>query len=560
MSDLAPIIVDVLVIGSGAGGLSAAVTAAHAGLNVMVAERGDVLGGSSAWSGGWMWIPGNLLAKAAGIDEPITAPRAYLQAVLGSHFDADRVDAFLQAGPEMMSFFHNQTALQFVGSNTICDIYGDLQGAGTGGRSVIAAPYDARKLGKSLPLLRKPMSETAFLGMPIMAGPDLAAFMSVTRTWRSFWHVTNRLTRHIWDLVFHGRAMQLVNGNALIGRLLRSGDDLNIKWRTNSPATALSVKEGRITGAVLATFQGNQPIEARYGVVLATGGFPHQLTTDPHFSVAVNEADGAGLRLAQSVGGVLAASGAAQGAFCPVSLVPRNDGSFGRFPHIIDRGKPGIIGVRANGRRFVNEANGYHDYVVALQAATPSGQEVASWLVCDQRFITRYGLGIVRPSPVPRGKWLRNGYLKIGKTVDELAMACGIDSAGLCETIATYNRHAATHQDPEFGRGSTPYNRSQGDFEFEKNPNVAPIVKAPFYAVKVLPGSFGTFAGIHADTKGQVLNAQSQSIVGLYVAGSDMASVMGGYYPAGGINLGPSMTFGYIVGQEIVAHARAASI
>jgi succinate dehydrogenase/fumarate reductase flavoprotein subunit len=241
-------------------------------------------------------------------------------------------------------------------------------------------------------------------------------------------------------------------------------------------------------------------------------------------------------------------------------MVPRltgayRDGSFGHFPHIIERAKPGIIGVRANGKRFVNEANGYHDYVSALFSATPEGEEVASRLICDHRFQQRYGLGIARPSPIPLGKWLRNGYLLRGRTMDELAQRCGIDPAGLQATIMACNNHAGHGEDPAFGRGSTPYNQFLGDKEVRPNPNVLPIIKAPYYAVKVLPGSFGAFAGIKADAKARVLDGDGSPIPGLFVAGRDMASIMGGHYPACGTNLGPAMTFGYIAGREIAEQA-----
>jgi succinate dehydrogenase/fumarate reductase flavoprotein subunit len=559
---------DVLVIGSGAGGLSAAITAAHNGLRVIVAERAPILGGATAWSGGWMWVPRNPLARRAGINEDRDAPRSYLQAVLGNRFDAARVDAFLDAAPEMVSFFEGNTALQFEAGNGICDIYGDLPGAGTGGRSVIAAPYDARALGPLNKLLRKTMPETAFLGMPIMAGADLGAFLTVTRKLSSFLHVTKRVARHLRDLAFYGRAMQLVNGNALVARLIRSGEDVGVTWMTSAPALRLLVEHGRAIGAVIKTNDGEREIRARLGVVLATGGFPHDKerraklfpqtkSGEAHWSVTPSEADGAGVQMAVDAGGVLDASGAAAGAWCPVSLVPRRDGAFGHFPHIIERAKPGIIGVRADGKRFVNEANGYHDYVAALFAATPEEGEVASWLICDHRFQRRYGLGIARPAPVPIGKWLRNGYLQSARTIEALALKCGIDPVPLKTTIENYNRHAAKGEDPEFGRGRTPYNRSQGDQAMKPNYNNFPLLKPPFYAVKVLPGSFGTFAGIKTNARARVLRADNSAIPGLYAAGSDMASIMGGHYPAGGINLGPAMTFGFIAGCDIAARAGA---
>ena len=547
---------DLLVIGSGAGGLSAAVTAASCGLKVIVEEKEAVLGGTTAWSGGWMWTPRNPLAQRAGIIEDPEAPRTYLKQVLGNNFDEAKVDAFLEAAPRMVAFFEKNTAVQFEPGLKIPDTYGNVPGAGTGGRSVIAAPYDARKLGDLVHRLRTPLRETTFMGMTIQAGPDLAAFMNVTRSPRAALHVANRFSRHLVDLALHRRGMQLRNGLALIGRLLRSAADFGVTLRTSSPAVRLLQEEGVVRGAVLASADGDTTVRARRGVVLAAGGFGHDherrrrlFPADAeHVALAVPSATGDGLRLGQSVGGVVDESLAAAGAWCPVSLVPFPDGTTGRFPHIIERGKPGIIGVLANGRRFCNEGNGYHDYVEAMLRAVPPGQEVASWLVCTHAFQRRYGLGIARPAPLPVGPYIRSGYLKTGRTLAELARNAGIDPAGLERTVAEFNRNAERGDDPEFGRGSTTYNRYQGDALNKPNPCVAPLAHGPFYAVKVMPGSFGTFAGLKTDASARVLNEEGAPIPGLYAAGTDMASVMGGYYPAGGINIGPAMTFGYIAG------------
>ena len=552
---------DLVVVGSGAGGLSAAVTAAFHGLKVIVVEKEDVLGGTTAWSGGWMWTPLNPLARRAGIREAISAPRSYLQAELGNRFDGPRIDAFLLHAPRMVSFYERHTALQFSDGNAIADTYGHHPGAGTGGRSVAPAPYDARGLGELVGLLRLPMAETTFLGMPIMAGPDLRAFMTVTRSARSALHVARRVGRHLIDLAVHGRAMQLVNGIALVARLMRSAKDLGVTFRVSAPALRLLSGDGRITGVVVGGKEGERSILARCGVVLAAGGFAHDTgrkkelfahapTGTEHWPLPPAGATGDGLHLGESAGGSVDTSLKAPGAWCPVSLVPQADGRVGRFPHIIERGKPGIIGVLANGRRFANEGNGYYDYVADMLAAIPAGQEIASWLICDHAFQRRYGLGIARPSPLPVGPYVRSGYLKTGRTIEELATACGIDPAGLRQTIDTYNTHARRGEDPAFGRGSTLYNRKNGDAEHGPNPCVAPIETGPFYAVKVLPGSFGTFAGLKTNEHAQVTDAAGAAIAGLYAAGTDMASIMGGHYPAGGINLGPAMTFGYIAGRH----------
>ncbi|HET7031626.1 MAG TPA: FAD-dependent oxidoreductase, partial [Casimicrobiaceae bacterium] len=234
-----PIDCDLLVVGGGAAGLSAAVTAAAHGLEVVVAEKETVFGGTTAWSGGWMWTPRNPLARRAGIVEDIEQPRTYLRNVLGAHFDEAKVNAFLEAAPQMVAFFEENTAVRFEDGNKIPDTYGNVPGAGTGGHQVIAAPYDARELGDLIARLRRPMRETTFLGLTIQAGPDLRAFMNVTRSARAFVYVSLRVGRHLIDLALHRRAMQLRNGLALVARLLRSAADVGVDLRSSSRAVRL---------------------------------------------------------------------------------------------------------------------------------------------------------------------------------------------------------------------------------------------------------------------------------------------------------------------------------
>ena len=553
---------DVLIVGSGAAGLSAAVTAAWHGQKVIVVEKDAVFGGATAWSGGWAWVPCNPLAKRAGIIEDVELPRTYLKHELGERYDPAMIDAFLEAGPRMVAFFERHTRLQFADGNAIADIHGDTPGAGTGGRSVSAAPYNGREVGKLLKRLRKTMRETSFMGMPIMAGPDLAAFLTLTRSLPAAWHVTKRFGRHLIDLALHGRALQLVNGVALVARLAKSAEDLGVLLWESAPVTSLTQDEAGVTGAVVKTARGDIRIRARKAVVLAAGGFandierrkalfPRTPTGHEHLALPPLGVNGDGLTLGESAGGQINSDLQSTVAWAPVSRVTHSDGSIGHFPHIIERAKPGIIGVLSNGQRFVNEANGYYDYVTAMVEQAPAGEPVASWLICTHDFQRRYGLGISRPFPIPVGPFIQSGYLKSAYTLEGLARVCGIDTKGLQTPVDDYNRHAQTGQDPQFGRGSTPYNRKQGDPLHKPNPCVAPISKGPFYAVKVEPGCFGTFAGLKTNEHAQVLNADGQAIKGLYAAGTDMASIMGGYYPAGGINLGPALTFGYIAGRHI---------
>ncbi|CAN7698430.1 FAD-dependent oxidoreductase [Variovorax paradoxus] len=553
---------DLLVVGSGASGLAAAVTAAWHGLKVVVVEKEAVFGGATAWSGGWMWVPGNPLAQRAGIHEDPQQPRTYLRNELGARYDAARIDAFLDNCPRMVAFFEEHTDLQFVDGNAIPDIHGNVAGAGTQGHQVIAAPYDGRELGPFVQRLRKTMRETSFMGMPIMAGADLAAFLSMTRSLKSLLHVSRRFIRHLMDLALYGRAMQLVNGVALIGRLAKSAEKLGVTLIELVPAKRLIVENRAVRGAIVASARGDIEIRAAKGVVLATGGFPHDVsrrkalfprtpTGEEHLALPPVACAGDGISLGESAGGCLVTDLASPVAWAPVSRVRHGDGSVGHFPHIIDRAKPGLIGVLCDGKRFVNEADGYYDYTAAMVAKAPEGKEVVSWLICDHRFQRRYGLGHARPFPIPVGPSIRSGYLQRADTLEDLAKRCGIDAAGLVETVGRYNHHARRGDDPEFGRGSTPYNRKQGDpHHAGPNPCVAPIEQGPFYAVKVLPGSFGTFAGLKTNGAAQVLDRSDRPIAGLYAVGTDMASVMGGHYPSGGINLGPAMTFGYIAGRH----------
>ena len=572
-SDAATTTCDLLVVGSGAGALSAAVTAAHLGLKVIVVEKDPEYGGTTAWSGGWMWIPRNPLALAAGIAEPLEKPLSYLRHELGPQFDETRALAFLTHAPSMVRFFQQHTALQFVDGNSIPDFHGRSPDAVTGGRSVCAAPFDGRVLGAHIAQLKPPLPETTLWGMGIASGADLRHFFNTLRSWTSFVHVTRRVLRHLRDLLWHGRAMQLVNGNALIAALAKSALDAGVDLRVNSPAVRLLTQgqgdaQGdvvRVCGAVVRTPQGEQVVHALRGVVLATGGFPHDparkralLPHDPqgdaHFSAASRGNTGDGLRLGESVGALVANDLRQAAALAPVSLVPQPDGSVTHFPHLIERAKPGLIAVTRLGQRFANEADSYHDVLQSLIQALPAGEPVQAWLVCDHRFIRRWGLGAVKPAPMPLGQWLANGYLQRGASLQELAERCGIQADTLQATVARFNVMAHTGSDAEFGKGETPYNRIQGDASHTgPNPCMAPLQEGPFYAMRLVAGSLGTFAGLHCNEHAQVLNGQGQAIAGLYAGGNDMNSIMGGHYPSGGITLGPAMTFGYIAAHHAAA-------
>lgn len=561
-ADSFAVVCDLLVVGSGAAGLAAAVTAAQLGLQVVVVEKEPLIGGTTAWSGGWMWIPRNPLARAAGLDEDIEQPLAYLRHELGERFDEPCARAYLEAAPRMVEFFRTRTALQFIDGNGMPDFHGRTPAAGLGGRSVCAAAFDGQRLGRHRARLKPPLPETTLWGMGIASGAELRHFLNALRKPASFAYVTRRVLAYWRDLLLHRHGQRLVNGHALAGALAASALEAGVDIRTGCAARRLLRDGMRVRGAVVDGPQGPLRIAARRGVVLASGGFahdterkkallPHAPSGTEHWSAATWGSTGDGLRLGEMAGGVVDTTQTSAAALAPVSLVPRKDGTVAHFPHLIERAKPGLIAVREDGRRFTNEADSYYDFVQGLLAATPPGRKVQAWLVCDHAFIRHYGLGAVKPAPMPMRGWLANGYLRCGRTLAALAQACGIDAEGLQATVQRYNGMARAGRDEDFAKGETPYNRVQGDAAAgHANACMAPLATGPFYAVRVVPGSLGTFAGLKADACARVLDGAGQPIAGLYAAGNDMNSVMGGRYPSGGITLGPAMTFGYLAAQH----------
>jgi len=560
---------DVLVIGSGAGGLSAAVTARHHGLDVLVVEKADVFGGTTARSGGWAWVPCNPLAVRAGVDDSIDKARTYLKHETGNHFDAGRIDAFLDNGPKMVDFFERNTALKFVLGPAFSDYHPDAPGGMPGGRPVVAEPFDGRELGKEITRLRPPLQEITFLGMMIGSGKELLHFFNVTRSLKSAAYVGVLFTKYLRDLALHGRAMRLTNGNALIGRLAKSAFDLGVPIWTSAPAKELTETDGAITGAIVEKEGKRIRVAARRGVVLAAGGFPQDLarrkalfnhapTGKEHWSPAPETNTGDGLTLGENAGGSVIEGYPNPAAWVPVSLVPRRDGTKGPFPHFIDRGKPGVIAVTRKGVRFTNEANSYHDFVQAMLRATTGEAERCAFLIVDHPTLRRYGLGFVKPFPVPIGPNIRSGYLVRGKTLGELAKNAGIDVKNFEATVSEFNASAVAGRDPAFNRGGNSYNRYLGDPDHKPNPCVGPIASGPFYAIKVVPGDLGTFAGLRTDANSQVIDATGRPVPGLFAAGNDAASIMGGNYPGGGITLGPALTFGYVVGRRLAGADAAA--
>ncbi len=557
---------DVLVAGSGCSGMSAAITARYRGLDVLIVEKEPRFGGTTARSGGWLWIPGTSLAKAYGIEETPDQARTYLRHEAGNNYDAARVDAFLSAGPEAVDFFTTKTALRFDMPLVFPDYHAEAPGGAQGGRSMVTRPFDGRELGDLIKSLGMPLPELTVFGMMLGSGKEIIHFMRVTKSLTSAVYVAKRLSRHFMDVLRYGRGMTLTNGNALAGRLAKSALDLKIPMWLSSPVRELTVENGAVTGAIVSREGREVQVRARQGVVLACGGFPHDVerrrkmfphapTGVEHYSPGPAGNTGDGLRLAEGAGGRIEDRLPNAAAWVPVSLTTRKDGSKGVMPHFIDRAKPGVIAVMRDGKRFANEGNSYHDFVQAMIKAARPGEEIAAFLVCDHKTLRKYGLGCVPPFPMPLGHHLDTGYLMRGDTLEELAAKAGIDAKTFTETVKQFNATAPQGHDAAFGKGSKAYNRYQGDALHSPNPCVAPIENGPFYAIKMVIGDLGTYAGIVTDASARALDAEGRVIPGLYAAGNDMASIMGGNYPGAGITLGPALTFGYIAGRHLADSA-----
>lgn len=361
---------DVLVVGSGASGLSTAVTAASRGLKVLVVEKEALFGGTTARSGGWLWIPGTKLALEQGIVEPEGAARTYLAHEAGSHFDPERVDAFLQAGPEAIEFFTSKTCVQFDMPAVFPDYHAEAPGGLAGGRSMVTRPFDGRELGPHVKRLAPPLPELTVFGMMLGSGKEIWHFMRVFKSLASFAFVTRRLMRHALDVLLYGRGMTLTNGNALAGRLAKAALDLKVPIWLQSPVQGLWIEHGRVLGARVLREGGEIQVRARKGVVLACGGFPHDqarrqqlfahvIKGQAHCTPSPVGNTGDGLRLAESAGGFVDPTIPNAAAWVPTSKTVRKDGSTGVMPHFIDRAKPGVIAVTLAGERFTNEGNSY---------------------------------------------------------------------------------------------------------------------------------------------------------------------------------------------------------
>lgn len=558
---------DLLVVGSGAAGFSAALTASHAGLNVLMVEKEPQFGGTTAYSAGVIWIPGNRHGSALGIPDSKEDALTYLKHEAGNRLNLELANAFLDNCNPAVEFIESNTYVRYEAVPIWADYHPTKPGAAQGGRSLLPLPFDGRRLGKRFAELRAPLRTMMAFGGMMLGRNDLPHVFRMTRSAKSALHVAGMTLRYAYDRLDHARGTRLTNGNALIAALALSAQERGIDLWLESPVVELVQRDDAVVGAIVQRDGGRQEVRARRGVVLACGGFPaddalkgryygHVRDGHQHRSAPPPGNRGDGIRLGQSAGGAMAEDVAYPAAWVPVSLVPQPDGSTLPFPHFYERGKPGYIAVDASARRFANESASYHDFVPAMVEACRGSSETSCWLLCDHRAIRRYGMGAIGPAPLPLGPHLRSGYLVKASSWPELAAAIGLDAGTLQATIQRFNANAAHGEDPDFGKGTDAYHRFNGDPTHKPNPCLAPLEQAPFYAMRMIPGDIGTFLGLRVDGHARVLDHAGKPIQGLYAAGNDMTSVMGGTYPGAGITIGPALTFGYIAARHAASAVR----
>ncbi len=541
---------DVVVVGSGAAGMTAALTAADHGLRTVVLEKTEWFGGSTARSGGGIWAPGNEVLRKAGVRDTPQQARAYLAHVAGDCVSPQRQQALLEHGPAMLAFVRASTPVDFTWVPNYADYYPEAPGGLAQGRSIEPVPLDGRLLG----------AELAHLNPAYLPAPNGVTITQADYRWLSLG------PRHPRAILATARvAGRLARSRLLRQRTLSMGQALAAGLRAGLAArqvplwlgtamTGLQITDGRVTG-VRVTRDGQVAlVRARRGVVLAAGGFERNEEMRRHYQrqpIGIEWTTG-------SAGNTGDAITAGQAAGAALDLMddawwgPSIPLPGGPFFCLAERSLPGCILVNGAGQRFVNESAPYVDAVHAMYDGHLSGSpHIPAWLIIDQRYRDTYVFAGRPPRrPLPR-RWYAAGAVHRAPALAELAALIGVDPAALAKTVVRFNEFAETGRDEDFGRGDSAYDRYYGDPRQRPNPCLAPLLRPPFYAVKIVPGDLGTKGGLRTDERARVLREDGTPIAGLYAAGNASAAVMGRSYAGAGATIGPAMTFGYIAALDL---------
>ena len=542
--------VDLVIVGSGGGGMVAALTAADQGASAVVLEKQERVGGSTAMSGGIVWVPDNPVMRAEGVPDSYDDAMAHFEAVVGDVGPAssfERRHAFLTAGPEMVSFLQHR-GVRFVYCRGYSDYYSSAKGGHDLGRGIEPIPFDGRVLGGWLGRLQPGLAQS--LGLAVMTN-EARSLSHYNRSLRAF-AVSARVVLRTSAARLRNQAL-LTNGASLIAQMLQAAIADGVAVWPEAPLEDLITKDGRVVG--VRTLRAGRPvlIRARRGVLLASGGFAHNPEMRQQFggdqpnrakwSIANPGDTGEALQAAMRLGAQTALMDEAWWLPSP------RTGRFGQSTLDQARQRPRTIYVDAAGRRFVNESNSYMEVGKAMYARDKTSRAVPCWLIFDDRYRKRYAHLRSSPGRFPR-KLLESGMLKQAWTLGDLAHMCDIDPTGLTETVERFNANAVRGIDPDYGRGESAYNRALGDPNHKVHPCLGPIDQPPYYAVQVVPGDIGTCGGLVTNEHAQVVDQDDRPIEGLYATGNGTATVMGRHYLGPGASIANTMVFGYVAARH----------
>lgn len=554
---------DVVVVGSGAAGMVAALTAAHQGLSTVLVEKAPHYGGSTARSGGGVWIPNNEILKRDGVKDTRDAARTYLHTIVGDVVPAEKIDTYLDRGPEMLSFVLKNSPLKLCWVPGYSDYYPESPGGKPTGRSVEPKPFNAKKLGPDLDGLEPPYGKVP-MNMVVMQ-QDYVRLNQLKRHPRGVLRSLKVGVRSMWA---NATGKNLVGmGRALIAPLRIGLRDAGVPVLLNTALTDLYVEDGAVRGIYVRTAgspESAEPelIRARRGVILGSGGFEHNeqmrvkyqrapITTDWTVGAAANTGDG--IIAAEKLGAALELmEDAWWGPTVPLVDAP--------WFALSERNSPGSIIVNMAGKRFMNESMPYveachHMYGGQYGQGPGPGENVPAWLVFDQQYRNRYIFAGLQPGQRIPKRWLESGVVVTAPTLAELAEKMGLPADAFAETVERFNGFARTGVDADFKRGDSAYDRYYGDPTNKPNPNLGEIKHGPFYAAKMVPGDLGTKGGVRTDVHGRALRDDNSVIEGLYAAGNVSSPVMGHTYPGPGGTIGPAMTFGYLAALHLAGKA-----
>ncbi len=546
---------DVLVVGSGGGGMTAALAARDCGAEALVIEKGRLYGGSTAMSGGSIWVPCNHLAGQAGLADSPDEALAYLAAVTAGRVPGERLQSYVSAAPEMVRYLEEKSRVHFQLVAGYSDYYPGLPGSRPGGgRTIEAVPLNAGKLGPHRAQMQPLPCQARLLGRMMATAGEAHRMVDSSLRGRA---VAAGIVGAYLLNPFRCLARtdtRLTLGNALIGRLRLSLADRGVGLWLDTAGERLVVEGGRVAGVEAVRAGQALRIRARKGVILAAGGFARDRAMREQYqrppvsdawTVACPEDRGDAIRMGLEAGARVDLMDDAW--WMPTSVAP---GAEMPFMSIVDRSLPGCMIVNRRGRRFTNEAAPYIDVVKSQYASHARGEEaIPASFIMDARFRRKYPAGPLMPGTSGR-QFVASGYLKVADTIEGLAAKCGIDPEGLADEVKKLNGYAATGRDLGFHKGEAAIDRFYADPSVRPNPCLAPLDTPPYSAFELWPGDLGTKGGLVTDSQARVLGRDGAPMDGLYATGNCSASVMGHSYAGAGATIGPSMVFGYIAARR----------